>query len=69
MSDQLESTFLEQGYVIVMMFGYQAGQSKSSVHTSSTIERQITVAYETCAGQPELTILDAMAAAERAKNT
>lgn len=53
----------QQGYVVVLIFGYQIGVSKKPVQTAASIDNQIKTAYQTCGAQPEMTILEAMTAA------
>lgn len=53
----------QQGYVVVMIFGYQAGKSDKPLQTAAMIDSQIKTAYQTCANRPEMTILQAMEAA------
>ena len=53
----------DQGYVLVLIFGYAAGENKKPIQSSASIESQITAAHHQCASSPDITILDAMVAA------
>ena len=53
----------DQGYVLVLIFGYAAGDNKKPLHSPASIDEQITAAHNQCANAPDVTVLDAMVAA------
>ena len=53
----------DQGYVLVLIFGYAAGDNKKPIQSSASIEEEITAAHHQCANAPDVTVLDAMVTA------
>ena len=49
----------EQGYILVLLFGYHAGETKAALQTETSIRTKIRTAHESCKSNPEMPAIDA----------